>query len=196
VEADYPMTAVAHETAPRPTAPWVMPGRYSVTLTSGGQTFTQVLTVKMDPRVKVSAADLGRQFALSKMLEEMRATLEPIGKSYDAIMSGMEKIANRAAQKGLEKQVVALRKELEAFANPAAVRDGGTLELDARQKVKKLFDDVQQVDAAPTPAQQSAIGTMQRITQEVAARWKTIPPKVEALNAQLASAGLERIKLP
>jgi photosystem II stability/assembly factor-like uncharacterized protein len=195
-ETDYPMTAVAHETAPRPTAPWMVPGRYTVTLTSGGKTFTQPLTVKLDPRVKASAADLSRQFELSKNLEKMRATLDPIGKSYDAIVSGIENISGPAAQKGLEEKVTGLRKELEALANPATVRDGRTLELDALQKVKKLFGDLQQVDAAPTPAQQSAVGTLQRVTQEVVARWRTIPPEVEALNAQLASAGIKQIKLP
>ena len=193
--AEYPMTAVAHETAPRPTAPWVVPGRYSVTLTSGGRTLTQPLAVKLDPRVKASAADLARQFELSQKLAAMRATLEPIGKSYDAIVSGIEKITEPAAQKGLEEKVAILRQKLEAFANPATVRDGGTLELDALQKVKKLFGDLQQVDAAPTPAQQSAAGTLEPVTQEVAARWKTIPAEVEALNAQLAAAGIEQIKL-
>jgi hypothetical protein len=76
------------------------------------------------------------------------------------------------------------------------VRDGRTLELDALQKVKKLFSDLQQVDTAPTPVQQSAVRILQRITPEVVARWKTIRPEVEALNAQLASAGIEQIKLP
>jgi photosystem II stability/assembly factor-like uncharacterized protein len=196
IEAEYPMTAVEHETAPQPTAPWVLPGEYTVALTAGGKTVTQPLTVKMDPRVKASAADLARQFELSKKLEEMRATLEPIGKSYDGIVSGMEKITNPAAEKGVKEKVAALRKELEEFANPATVRDGRTLELDALQKVKKLFSDLQQVDTAPTPVQQSAVRILQRITPEVVARWKTIRPEVEALNAQLASAGIEQIKLP
>ena len=64
------MTAVAYQTAPEPTAPWVVPGNYSVTLTSGGKTFTQPLTVKMDPRVKASAADLAQQFDFSKKTRE------------------------------------------------------------------------------------------------------------------------------
>jgi photosystem II stability/assembly factor-like uncharacterized protein len=173
-EAEYPMTAVAHETAPRPTAPWVVPGSYSVTLTSGGKAFTEPLTVKMDPRVKASAADLALQFELSKKLEAMRATLEPIGKSYDAIVSGMEKATEPAAQKGLEEKVAALRKILEAFANPATVRAGGTLDFDLLEKVKKLFGDLQQVDAAPTPQQQIAVGRLEQNTQEVLVRWKTI----------------------
>ncbi len=196
VEAEYPISAIAHETAPQPTAPWVVPGNYTVALTNGGKTVSESLTVKMDPRVKASATDLARQFELSKKLEALRATLEPIGKSYDALVSGIAKLKEPAAQKGLGEKVAALHKSLEAFANPATVRAGGILNFDLLQKVKKLFVDLQQVDAAPTPAQQSAVGNLQDATPEVVARWKAIPPEVERLNAELATAGLEPIKLP
>ncbi len=156
------MTAVAYQTAPEPTAPWVVPGNYSITLTSGGKTFTQPLTLKMDPRVKASAADLAQQFDFSKKLEKMRAELEPIGKSYKALVSELDKTEEAAAAKGLREKIDALRKKLEAFANPAAVCSGGNLELDALNKVKKLFGDLQQVDAAPTPQQQAAVADLQR----------------------------------
>ncbi len=75
----------------------------------------------MDPRVKASAADLAQQFDFSKKLEEMRAELEPIGKSYEALVSELKKAEEAAATKGLREKIEALRKKLEAFANPAAV---------------------------------------------------------------------------
>src|SRR5438477_615176 len=51
VEPEYPMQAVFQKTAAHPTGPWVVPGDYSVVLTAGGKTFTQSLTVKIDPRL-------------------------------------------------------------------------------------------------------------------------------------------------
>jgi hypothetical protein len=42
-----------------------LPGRYTVKLTVNGKTYSQPLTVKMDPRVKTPLADLQKQFDLA-----------------------------------------------------------------------------------------------------------------------------------
>src|ERR1700722_20090168 len=42
-----------------------MPGIYTVKLTVDGKTYTQPLTIKMDPRVKTSAIELKKQYDLS-----------------------------------------------------------------------------------------------------------------------------------
>ena len=65
VEPEFPMTATYRNTAPAATSPWAAPGDYTITLTVDGKTFSQPLTVAMDPRVKASAADLQEQFDLS-----------------------------------------------------------------------------------------------------------------------------------
>ncbi len=65
---NYPMTAVVHDTAPAANSPWVMPGTYRVKLTVNGQSYTQPMTVRMDPRVRTTRAGLMQQFALSKQL--------------------------------------------------------------------------------------------------------------------------------
>lgn len=65
VDVSFPMSAIYKNTAPEPTSPWVMPGTYTVKLTVDGKTFTQPLTIKMDPRVTTSAADLKTQYDLS-----------------------------------------------------------------------------------------------------------------------------------
>jgi photosystem II stability/assembly factor-like uncharacterized protein len=48
--------------------PLAVPGRYTVKLTAAGKTVSAPLVVKMDPRVKTSAADLERQFHLASKL--------------------------------------------------------------------------------------------------------------------------------
>lgn len=48
-----------------PDGVWALPGNYTVTLTANGKTITQALTVKADPRVKLSAVALEREFALA-----------------------------------------------------------------------------------------------------------------------------------
>src|SRR5262249_31158142 len=61
VKPEYPIAAVPHNTAPQATSPWVMPGQYTVVLTANGKSYSQPLTVQMDPRVKTSNADLEKQ---------------------------------------------------------------------------------------------------------------------------------------
>src|SRR5262249_31602423 len=41
VEAEYPIAAVPHNTAPQPTSPWVLPGQYNVVLTANGKSYSQ-----------------------------------------------------------------------------------------------------------------------------------------------------------
>jgi hypothetical protein len=65
VPPSYPISATYQQTAPDPTSPWVMPGTYTVNLTVNGTTYSQPLTVKMDPRVKTSTEELKRQLDLS-----------------------------------------------------------------------------------------------------------------------------------
>jgi photosystem II stability/assembly factor-like uncharacterized protein len=193
---EYPMAAVYRETAPQSTAPWILPGSYSVVLTASGKSFTQPLTLKMDPRVKATEAELTKQFELSKRLQNLRAELQPIGKSYEALVAELEKAKERVGKASVNQVIENLRRKLEEFANPFAVRAGESLELDVLKKVEKLFGDLQNVDAGPTPQQEIALGNLQRDARSVLERWKAVPPEVTALNLQLQAAGLEPIKFP
>jgi photosystem II stability/assembly factor-like uncharacterized protein len=85
----YPMTAVKNNTAPEPTAPWVMPGSYKIKLTVNGQTIEQPLEIVMDPRVKTSIKDLQRQHDLSMICYEgkkkTRNTNPSLYRKFDAL---------------------------------------------------------------------------------------------------------------
>ena len=85
------MSAVYRATPPSPTSPWVVPGKYTVVLTAGGKSYLQPLTVKMDPRVKMSQAALEQQLTLSQQLCDVRAGIEPIGKIFDSLVEQLTK---------------------------------------------------------------------------------------------------------
>lgn len=61
---EYPISAIRGDTPKEPLGRFVLPGAYTVRLTVDGAVLTRPLTVKMDPRVTMSAADLNAQFAL------------------------------------------------------------------------------------------------------------------------------------
>ena len=49
-------------------SPWVAPGAYTVRLTAGGKTMTQPITIKMDPRVKITP-EVQQIFTLTTRME-------------------------------------------------------------------------------------------------------------------------------
>jgi hypothetical protein len=76
---EYSMeTAFGQDTPVLPRGPLVVPGAYQVRLTVDGKTYTQPLTVTLDPRVKVAAADLAKQLDLGlKIRDALQGTKDP-----------------------------------------------------------------------------------------------------------------------
>lgn len=110
----FPIAAVYQNTAPDPTSPWVMPGTYTVKLTVNGQSQTQPLTLKMDPRVKTTPVQLQQIHDLSLVCYEGRQkAMEAVKKSEE-----IRKIA-RYTEEGLKTvlaQEAALKKVAGEFA--------------------------------------------------------------------------------
>ena len=52
--AAYPISATFMNTAPDATSPWVLAGNYTANMTINGKVYTQMFTIKQDPRVKTS----------------------------------------------------------------------------------------------------------------------------------------------
>jgi hypothetical protein len=124
----YPIAAVVHNTPKEPRGAWVLPGQYVVRLTVGDRMYRQPVTVKMDPRVKTSVADLTAQFKLSRRLDDamrqiaeaprtpantaaLAAALEPLGDLFTTIQAADAKptaAQEAAVEKALAKVTAAL----------------------------------------------------------------------------------------
>jgi hypothetical protein len=196
LEPEYPMTAVPHNTAPEATSPWVVPGDYSVVLTVDGKSFTQPLRVKMDPRVKASAADLAQQFELSKELYEVRPALETLNNNLSRWSAEVGKAKALAGQNAVTAELDALHKKLAEIAGPPKPRASTTLSLELLDQLKTLFGRLQSVDAAPAPAIRAAVADLLRESQSVKERWRVLEAQdVPALNRQLEAAGFKKIEI-
>jgi hypothetical protein len=96
----------------------VLPGTYQVRLTAGTRSIRQAITVRMDPRIRVPAADLGAQRTLARAVDDRR---EELARAIDTVV---ETGAARAA-------LVASRDELRRIAraiNDADVRPSAAVE--------------------------------------------------------------------
>lgn len=195
IDPEYPMTAVPHNTPPEATSPWVMPGDYSIVLTENGKSFTQPLSIRMDPRVKVSSADLAQQFELSKVLYEIRPALETVNKGLGWLSAEIGNAKERAGRNPVTAQLDAVDKKLHELAGPPSRRANGTLSLELLEKLGMLFGAMQKVDAAPTPAIQAAVADLQRESPSIIQRWQAIEAEdLPALNRQLDAAGISKIE--
>ena len=195
VEPELPIAAIYGNTAPEPTSPWVLPGDYTVVLTANGKSYTQPLTVKTDPRVKATPADLAQQFDLSKKLYDARITLDPIGKSYDALNGEVAKAKERAGTSPAAQQLDALAKTLAELALPPT-RPGAPLSVSALTKLESLFEQLQGVDVAPRPSVKAAVADVLREAGTAKQRWGTImSQELPALNQQLEAAGIAKIEI-
>jgi hypothetical protein len=195
VEPEYPMSAVYRDTPASPTSPWVVPGEYNVILTAGGRSYTQRLTVKMDPRVKMSEKELQEQLTLSRQLSGLRATLEPIGKVFDSLVEQLTKLRAQSVAKDIEDKLNGLNARLKELGPPNA-RPGAPPSLHALDSARELFGQIQGVDAAPTDRVKAAVNDLQVQANTLTKRWQEIIAQdVPALNKDLQAAGLTPLNL-
>src|SRR5207237_7415084 len=71
--------------------PMALPGRYQVRLTVGGRSATQSFALKLDPRSKVTPADLQAQFAF---LKQLRDTVNAVTNAIITIRNARAQLAD------------------------------------------------------------------------------------------------------
>src|SRR5439155_25439228 len=176
-------------------SPWAAPGDYTVTLTAGGKTFSQPLTIAMDPRVKASATNLQEQFDLSWKLYQLRLKLAPIGKNFDNIAEQLTKLRAKAAERPDVTQ------KLEAFAQtlmkfgPPHPRPGASPSLFVLESTTRLFNEIESADAAPTAAVKAAVADLETKVGPMMDAWhKLLESGLPTLNQQLKQPGFPEIK--
>jgi hypothetical protein len=116
VPASYPIAAVKNNTEPEATAPWVLPGKYTIKLSANGKTYEQAMEVVMDPRVKTSSKDLQRQHDLSMICYKGRMisqTKYPAIERKFAQLFEILKDTDMAPTSTVEKEVLATQVALE-----------------------------------------------------------------------------------
>jgi len=206
VAPQYPIAAVAHNTAPEATSPWAMPGNYTVVLTANGKSYSQPLTIRMDPRVKTSTPDLSEQFRLSKQLYDQWLALASIGESVRIIRGRLTELRPRMPDGDLKSHLDALSEKLQQFAGgggPGGFGGGGggagarLTVASASGRIRALFNAIEEVDLAPNPQTAAATGDVMKDARTLQENWEGLKTKdIPALNQELRAAGLPAMDLP
>jgi hypothetical protein len=179
IRVEYPIAAVYKNTAPAPTSPWIMPGKYTVVLTVDGQKFTQPLTVQMDPRVKTPTEGLQQQFDLSQQLYQDLLTLQSVASRVQGIRSQIKSQRDKASGADAAK-LDEVSKQLDALVGTeeedeeGAPRRGphhGTLAAQ-RASLLQVLSMLQEVDVAPTTQVAQTVPKLNQSTEALMQEWQ------------------------
>jgi hypothetical protein len=196
---EYPISAVPGDTPRLPLGPTALPGTYTVKLTADGTSYTASFAVKMDPRVKTSAAGLEKKFQLETRLaswlsETSRAVLQA-GSIREPLQKLNEQSSGtvRDSVQAFQHKLVAVLGAPASFAAPPS--NDMTLSR-VNGQVAILYGQVWQVDAEPTASQSEAAATIGHEASDVMKRWEALRTMdLSALNRALGGANLPEVKI-
>ena len=216
--ANYPISAIPHDTPREPMGPRAAAGNYTVKLTAEGKTVSQLLTVKMDPRVKSTAVDLALENSAElKIAADMKHGAETVA-SVRSLQADVKAIAPQTG--ALADAITALNKKMVAIAGEAPVAGGGRGGRGAgggggggrgrggaaadtsptftqvSGELSALYGLIDSADAAPTAAQSAQLAQLDATYTKLMAQWTQIKTKdVPTLNEQLKKAGLPTLEI-
>jgi photosystem II stability/assembly factor-like uncharacterized protein len=192
--------AIPHNTPSVTTAPFVMPGTYTVRMTAGGKTYEAPLKIVMDPRVKTPMAELAAQFKVAKAIydDELAAT-----KAIHEITVLRDQLKTSSA--GLATDATSLQAKLTAIAGAERGEGGGGRRGgpagppnlgSVRTGLARMEHSVEAADFAPTTAQVEAFDTTAKPLAGLLAQWETVKKTdLKALNERLGRAHLPLLSL-
>jgi hypothetical protein len=202
LDRDYPISAIVGDTPLYPLGPSALPGTYTVKLTAGGKSYSQSLTLKMDPRVKTSAEDLEVQFDMeAKLADAMRRDFAALNE-----VKALRQKLKEAAQSGnadLQSKVAALDKKAEELEGKPGGYGAQYLSTPAgrglarlNSALSSLLAVVDSADAAPTTQAVAMFSEVNAALDEQLKRWRDMQSAdLPELNRQLKQAGVHEIEM-
>jgi photosystem II stability/assembly factor-like uncharacterized protein len=189
--ANYPMQAIVHDTAPAINSIWAASGQYTVRLTVNGKSYTQPLTLKMDPRVTTPASGLQQQFTLSKQLYDDALAVSKAQADLRALRTQLAQGKARA-QGAAADSIAGFDSKLAALEGGGAGGRGagrGTVAAgpetlgSAGAALISLMRTLEAADVTPTAQLVQAVADRRAAVASVLKQWTV-------LNAQIKGAGV------
>ena len=178
-----PIAAVPYDTVPVPTAPWAAPGQYTVKLTVDGRSYTQPLTLKMDPRVKTPPLGLSQQFTLSKQLYDGILDVQKALEELRALRQQLSELPARTPAPKRESDTLAARfaaLEGQGGGGRGAAPVGPPTLTSISGELSQLMGLLQGADVTPTTQLVEAVSERRAELAKLLARWNAIKAEARA----------------
>jgi len=196
---DYPISAIPGDTPRYPLGPTALPGPYTARLTANGKTYTAPFVVKMDPRVKISAASREKKFQFEVRLASLLSETSRAVLQAGSIREPLQKLSQQATGP-IHDSVQAFQNKLAevlgASSGFSAPPSGDVTLTRVNGQVAVLYGQVWQVDAEPTASQSEATTAAEHDASEVIKRWDALKTSdLPALNRALSEANLPAVRI-
>ncbi|KAF0240058.1 MAG: glycoside hydrolase family protein, partial [bacterium] len=165
VRRTYPISAIYQDTPSEPLGPTVLPGNYTIKLIANGNTYSQELTIKLDPRVKTPETGIKQIFDIAM---ENHQGLNKVHQALSEIRELQTKLSTSPTD---NKELLEKITEL-VSGNP----DKNLTKLQA--ELARLLDLVEEVDATPTTQVAIASEQTQVTLKELLAIWGKLKTEV------------------
>jgi hypothetical protein len=200
---EYPISAVYHDTPLYPLGAAVLPGRYTVKLTVNGTSYTQPLTIRMDPRVKTPLAGLGQQFELERKITgamhrdyEALQQVRALRRQIEGLEHGMAPGSPGQALASLEKTVGELEGDTGGYGRYFLSTPAGRSLARLNAGLYALLQNVGSADTAPSAAAAATFSDLEQALSEQLAHWNEIKTKdIPMLNGLLKQAGVSLLTI-
>ncbi len=137
-----------------PLGPLVMPGIYKIVLSVNGKDYIKELTVKLDPRIKISTSDLLKQLVLAQQIQKTSNSTVDL---YDNVNNEIKNDSGNLPHDTLEN----LKQLKTKIANVSRIISG-------------LASSIQTADAAPTQGQNNLYNEYKKQFEELEKKWEEI----------------------
>jgi photosystem II stability/assembly factor-like uncharacterized protein len=172
------------------TGPRVLPGKYTVKMTKGDQTYTSEITVVLDSRATFTIEDRKAQFDLANRIVQM---LNHMSWAVDAIISvrdnANQRMARLAANDPLRTKLSAIAQQADSIrAKIVATKEGGAItgEERLREYLGTLYGDVNSYEGRPTEEQTARADVLARELEDVITESTTFTSQqLPAVNREL-----------
>jgi len=183
-----------------PIGPLALPGKYQARLTVDGKASTVPVEILPDPRVRVSTADLEKQFDLVRRLRDLIAEDQRIVSELRSVRTQLRALLARLQGDAKAQSVITAGQEIlrrldaleEQLVEPRATANEDLLNYPTRlnSKLGYLINGVDSADSAP-PKQDWELYEVYRAEMDrLAAEWKNIQQSLEQLNRQMREQGI------
>ena len=203
LEYEFPISAIVRNTPLLPLGARALPGSYTAKLTADGKSYTQPLTVNMDPRIQTPLDDLRKQFEMEiGAVEGMNESYEAL-EQVKSVRAQIKELVPRASDKEkLAKELAALDKqcaELEGatrssfYGVPPKGKQPENLST-LNQHFAALLAIADSADVAPTTQATAAYKEVDESSNVLRKRWSALREReILDMNDKLKALGLPAI---
>jgi len=176
---------------------WALPGQYTVRLIVDGTTYSQPLTVQMDPRLHVSAAELQQQFDISREAGESLSQVSQAAGQAQALRTRISRILAQPSMSSTAGEALkGLASKVDEVAGvvPAANPDDAGVALPSNDRsslrylqgvLQRILQSVNNGEAAPTQGALDGLRAAQQTLATTLSKWDQIKntslPQVNAV---------------